>query len=159
MLSMEVNRSLFFEDFYIGQVIQTGRHTLSETEIIEFGLKYAPVPYHTDPVAARNSSFGGLVAAGYQTAALTFGLFAKTGALTESGMGSPGVDKLRWKRPVKAGDTLYVQANVIELSPSQREGGRDGVRIRYDTFNQNEEIVMTLTSLHFVRRQASKQDR
>ncbi|MEC7463463.1 MAG: acyl dehydratase, partial [Pseudomonadota bacterium] len=74
-------------------------------------------------------------------------------------MGSPGVDKLRWKRPVKAGDTLYVQANVIELSPSQKEDGRDGVRIRYDTFNQNEEIVMTLTSLHFVRRQASKQDR
>ena len=79
---MEVNRSLFLKIFILDSSF-IGRHTLSETEIIEFGLKYAPVPYHTDPVAARNSSFGGLVAAGYQTAALTFGLFAKTGALAE----------------------------------------------------------------------------
>jgi len=67
-------------------------------------------------------------------------------------MGSPGVDSLRWKRPVKAGDTLRVLANVLELSPAEKEGGRDAVRIRYDTLNQQDEIVMTLTSLHFVRR-------
>ena len=97
--------SLFFEDFVVGQIIKTGEQTLEEAEIIEFGQKYAPVPYHTDPEAAEQTSFGGLVAAGYQTAALTFGLFAQTGALAESGMGSPGVDNLRWKRPVRAGDT------------------------------------------------------
>ncbi len=144
--------SLFFEDFEVGQVIETGTRTLDQEEIIEFGKKYAPVPYHTDPEAAKGSSFGGLVAAGYQTAAVTFGLFAQTGALADSGMGSPGVDSLRWKRPVKAGDTLRVLANVLELSPAEKEGGRDAVRIRYDTLNQQDEIVMTLTSLHFVRR-------
>jgi acyl dehydratase len=144
--------SLFFEDFEVGQVIETGTRTLDQEEIIEFGKKYAPVPYHTDPEAAKESSFGGLVAAGYQTAAVTFGLFAQTGALADSGMGSPGVDSLRWKRPVKAGDTLRVLANVLELSPAEKEGGRDAVRIRYDTLNQQDEIVMTLTSLHFVRR-------
>ena len=144
--------SLFFEDFEVGQVIETGTRTLDQEEIIEFGKKYAPVPYHTDPEAAKESSFGGLVAAGYQTAAVTFGLFAQTGALSDSGMGSPGVDSLRWKRPVKAGDTLRVLANVLELSPAEKEGGRDAVRIRYDTLNQQDEIVMTLTSLHFVRR-------
>jgi len=144
--------SLFFEDFEVGQVIETGTRTLDQEEIIEFGKKYAPVPYHTDPEAAKESSFGGLVAAGYQTAAVTFGLFAQTGALADSGMGSPGVDSLRWKRPVKAGDTLRVLANVLELSPAEKEGGRDAVRIRYDTLNQHDEIVMTLTSLHFVRR-------
>jgi acyl dehydratase len=146
--------SLFFEDFEVGQVIETGTRTLDQEEIIEFGKKYAPVPYHTDPEAAKESSFGGLVAAGYQTAAVTFGLFAQTGALADSGMGSPGVDSLRWKRPVKAGDTLRVLANVLELSPAEKEGGRDAVRIRYDTLNQQDEIVMTLTSLHFVRRRA-----
>ena len=151
--------SLFFEDFEVGQVIETGVYTLDQDEIIEFGQKYAPVPYHTDPEAAKETSFGGLVAAGYQTAAVTFGLFARTGALAESGMGSPGVDSLRWKRPVKAGDTLRVLANILELSPAAKEGGRDGVRIRYDTLNQNNEIVMTLTSLHFVKRRASKQKR
>ena len=144
--------SLFFEDFEVGQVIETGSRRLDQEEIIEFGKKYAPVPYHTDPEAAKESSFGGLVAAGYQTAAVTFGLFAQTGALADSGMGSPGVDSLRWKRPVKAGDTLRVLANVLELSPAEKEGGRDAVRIRYDTLNQQDEIVMTLTSLHFVRR-------
>ena len=149
---MKPTGSLFFEDFEVGQVIETGTRRLDQEEIIEFGKKYAPVPYHTDPEAAKESSFGGLVAAGYQTAAVTFGLFAQTGALADSGMGSPGVDSLRWKRPVKAGDTLRVLANVLELSPAEKEGGRDAVRIRYDTLNQQDEIVMTLTSLHFVRR-------
>ena len=142
----------FFEDFEVGQVYETGTQTLDEQEIIEFGLKYAPVPYHTDPEAAKETSFGTLVAAGYQTAAVTFGLFARTGALSLSGMGSPGVDKLRWKRPVKAGDTLHARAHIVEVSPAEKEGGRDGVRIRYDTLNQNDEIVMTLTSLHFIKR-------
>ena len=85
---------------------------------------------------------------------MTFGLFARTGALSLSGMGSPGVDSLRWKRPVKVDDTLRVLANVLECSPAKNVGGRDAVRIRYDTLNQKDEIVMTLTSLHFVRRQS-----
>ena len=67
-------------------------------------------------------------------------------------MGSPGVDSLRWKHPVKVGDTLRVNANIVEVSPAAKQGGRDGVRIRYDTLNQNDEVVMILTSLHFVRR-------
>lgn len=149
---MKVERPLFFEDFEAGQVYETGSHTLEAEEIIEFGKNYAPLPYHTDVEAAKDTSFGTLIAAGYQTAAVTFGLFARTGALSLSGMGSPGVDSLRWKRPVKAGDTLRVLANIIETSPSEKEGGRDAVRIRYDTLNQNDDIVMTLTSLHFVRR-------
>ncbi|PPR11309.1 MAG: Bifunctional protein PaaZ [Alphaproteobacteria bacterium MarineAlpha11_Bin1] len=149
---MKTVKSLFFEDFKVGQVIKTDSRTLEEAEIIEFGQKYAPLPYHTDVVAAKETSFGGLVAAGYQTAAITFGLFAKTGALAESGMGSPGVDTLRWKHPVKPGDTLYVLANILELSAGDKKGGRDAVRIRYDTINQHDVIVMTLTSLHFVRR-------
>jgi len=114
------------------------------------------LPYHTDGEAAKGSSFGGLVAAGYQTAAITFGLFARTRALSRSGMGSPGVDKLRWKLPVRVGDTLTVLANVIECSPAIKSGGRDAVRIRYDTLNQNDELVMTLTSLHFVRRRPNE---
>lgn len=149
---MRVEQPLFFEDFEVGQVYETDTHTLDEQEIIEFGLKYAPVPYHTDAEEAKNTSFGTLIAAGYQTAAITFGLFARTGALSLSGMGSPGVDKLRWKRPVKPGDTLRALANIVEVSPAEKEGGRDAVRIRYDTLNQNDEVVMTLTSLHFIRR-------
>ena len=155
---MKVERALFFEDFEEGQVYETGSRTLGEEEIVAFGERYAPLPYHTDPEAARETSFGGLIAPGYQTAAVTFGLFARTGALAGSGMGSPGVDSLRWKLPVRAGDTLRVLANVIEVSPARGERGRDAVRIRYDTYNQKDEIVMTLTSLHFVRRRAAAPD-
>jgi len=149
---MKVEQPLFFEDFEVGQVYETGEHTLDAEEIIAFGKSYAPLPYHTDIEAAKDTSFGTLIAPGYQTAAVTFGLFARTGALSLSGMGSPGVDSLRWKRPVKADDTLRVLANIVEVSPSAEEGGRDAVRIRYDTLNQDDEIVMILTSLHFVRR-------
>ena len=149
---MKVDHPLYFEDFREGQIYETGSYTLDEAEIVEFGTRYAPLPYHTDPEAAKTTSFGTLIAAGYQTAAVTFGLFARTGALSESGMGSPGVDSLRWKKPVRAGDTLRVLAHILEVSPARAEGGRDAVRIRYDTLNQKNEIVMTLTSLHFVRR-------
>ncbi len=149
---MKVERPLYFEDFEVGQVYETGAQTLDAEEIMEFGKNYAPLPYHTDIEAAKDTSFGTLIAAGFQTAAVTFGLFARTGALSLSGMGSPGVDDLRWKRPVKVGDTLHVLANVVETSVAAKEGGRDAVRIQYDTLNQDDDIVMTMTSLHFVRR-------
>lgn len=152
---MKVDRPLYFEDFAEGQVYETGSWTLTEEEVLAFGKKYAPLPYHTDPEAARETSFGTLIAAGYQTASITFSLFAQTGALTESGMGSPGVDNLRWKHPVKPGDTLHVLANIVEVSPAARDGARDAVRIRYDTVNQDGDIVMTVTSLHFVKRRAA----
>lgn len=156
---MKVDGSLFFEDFKEGQVYETESHTLDAAEIIEFGRAYAPLPYHTDPEAAKETRFGGLVAAGYQTAAVTFGLFARTGALDGSGLGSPGVDHLRWRIPVRPGDTLRATATVVEISPARGGRGRDGVRIRYDTYNQKEEIVMTLTSLHYVRRRRQPEGR
>ncbi len=143
---------LYFEDFAVGQVYQTATATLDEDDIVQFGKRYANLPYHTDPQAARATAFGGLVAPGYQTAALTFGLFVDLGLFRASGMGSPGIDKLRWLKPVRPGDALHVAAEVIEVSPAQSQGGRDAVRFRYDTINQDGEKVMTVTSLHFLKR-------
>ena len=151
-MTIRIEGTLYFEDFLAGQVYETDQHTLEEDEIIAFGNSYAPLPYHTDPDAAKQTSFGTLIAPGYLTAAITFGLFARTGALAKSGMGSPGVDSLRWHFPVKAGDTVRVLANILELSEARGPGGKDAVRIRYDTINQDGEIVMTLISLHFVKR-------
>lgn len=143
---------LYFEDFHIGQVFETGTARLEEADIVAFGRRYAPLPYHTDPEAAAGTAFGGVVAAGYQTAAVTFGLFVETGVLRACGMGSPGIDRLRWLKPVRAGDTLRVIATVVEVSPAKAAGGRDAIRIAYETRNQRNEPVMTVTSLHFVRR-------
>ena len=143
---------LYFEDFFVGQVFESGPAILSEEEIAAFAERYAPLPYHTGRGGAEDSAFGGVVAPGYQTAALTFGLFVRTGALRACGMGSPGIDRLRWLAPVRAGDALTVKAEIVEVSPARVEGGRDAVRIAYETRNQRGEAVMTLTSLHFVRR-------
>ena len=143
---------LYFEDFHVGQVVESAKKTLGEAEIVDFARNYSNLPYHTDPEAAAMSMFGGIVAPGYQTAALTFGLFVDTGTFRACGMGSPGIDRLRWLKPVRAGDTLQVFAEIVEVSPAREEGGRDAVRISYETRNQKGEAVMTLTSLHFVRR-------
>ncbi len=143
---------LYFEDFYVGQVIESAATTLSEDDIIAFGERYAHLPYHTDRDAAKESMWGGLVAPGYQTASLTFGLFIDTGTFRACGMGSPGIDKLRWLKPVRAGDTLRVIAEIVEVSPAKTDGGRDAIRISYRTLNQDDDAVMTLSSLHFVRR-------
>jgi acyl dehydratase len=142
----------YFEDFFVGQKIETASRTLSESDIVSFGRSYAPLPYHTDTAAAKDTMYGGVIAAGYQTAALTFGLFVETGVFRACGMGSPGVDKLRWLKPVRPGDALRVVAEIIEVSPAQNPGGRDAIRVKYDTLNQHGETVMTLTSLHFVKR-------
>ncbi len=146
---------LYFEDFAVGQVYETTAATLDEDDIVEFGKRYANLPYHTDPKAARDTAFGGLIAPGYQPAALTFGLFVDLGLFRVSGMGSPGIDKMRWLKPVRPGDTLHVLAEVIEVSPARADGGRDAVRFRYDTVNQDGETVMTLTSLHFLKRRVA----
>lgn len=143
---------LYFEDVRLGQRFETRSVTIDEDEIVRFGRRYARLPYHTDAAAAARSAFGGLVAPGYMTAALTFGLFTDAGVFRASGMGSPGVDELRWRKPVRPGDTLRVVAEIVELSPARSPGGRDAVRIRYQTFNQRDEVVMTLTSLHFIGR-------
>ncbi len=143
---------LYFEDFAVGQVYETRAATLEEDDIVEFGKRYANLPYHTDAEAARATAFGGLVAPGYQTAALTFGLFVDLGLFRASGMGSPGIDKLRWLKPVRPGDALHVVAEVIEVSPAPPAGGRDGVRFRYDTINQDGDKVMTAISLHLLKR-------
>ena len=143
---------LYFEDFAIGQVYETSAVTLEQDDIVQFGKQYANLPYHTDPEAARKTTFAGLVAPGYQTAALTFGLFVDLGLFRASGMGSPGIDKLRWLKPVRPGDALHVSAEVIEVSPAQSTSGRNAVRFRYDTINQDGDKVMTVTSLHFLKR-------
>lgn len=143
---------LYFEDFYAGRTFESPSMTLSEKDIIDFGKIYADLPYHTDPEAAKESMWGCLVAPGYQTASLTFGLFVKTGTFRACGLGSPGIDKLRWLKPVLVGDTLHVVAEIIEISPAQTEKGRDAIRMSYQTINQKDEVVLTLTSLHFVKR-------
>lgn len=138
-----------YEEFRVGDVFETGEATLSEGEIIEFARRYDPQSFHVDAEAAAKGPFGGLIASGFQTLALTFRLLVDTGIIDDTSQGGSGGDELRWTRPVRPGDTLRVRAEVIETRPSSR-GGRGTVRLAYTTFNQRGEVVMTITLNHLV---------
>ncbi len=135
---------MFFEDFTVGAELTSPGLTITEAQIIDFAMKFDPQPFHVDVTAAAASPFGGLIASGFHTAALSFRLFWQTGAITDGSLGSPGLDELRWLRPVRPGDTLHVVAKVLEAKRSTSKPDRGVVKMSYTTLNQNGEAVMTL---------------
>lgn len=146
----------YLEDFRVGEVIDLGTATLSEEEIVEFGRRYDPQPFHVDPEAARESAFGGLIASGWLTGSLFMRLFT-TGVLNNySSLGSPGLEELRWLRPVRPGDILRGRYEVLEVTPSASSPGRGTVRGAGELVNQDGEVVMRLVARnHFRKRDAS----
>ena len=146
--------NIYFEDFEIGRVFETGTQKITAEEIISFGNNFAPLPYHTDPKAAKSYMFGELVAAGFHTCSISFGLFIRSGIFDDCAMGSPGFNKLRWKNPVRPGDRLKVTATVTEASPARDENGRNLISLMFVTMNQNNEMVLEMETRHFVRSRA-----
>ena len=143
---------LYFEDFTPGREFRTDGATITESQILDFALAFDPQPFHLDAEAAKETIFGGLIASGFHTMALTFRLFAQTRALAACSLGSPGVDELRWLRPVRPGDTLRATVTVQEQRPSTSKPDRGIVRLRWTALNQRGEPVLTLTSMQLVRR-------
>jgi acyl dehydratase len=142
---------MFFEDFKVGDELTSPGITLTEAQIIDFAMTFDPQPFHVDATAAANSIFGGLIASGFHTAALTFRLFWQTGALAGGSIGSPGIDELRWLKPVRPGDTLRVKAKVLETRRSSSKPDRGVVKMAYTTLNQRDEAVMTLIGYQLLR--------
>ncbi len=132
----------WFEDFKVGDVVETRGVTVTEAQIIDFALMFDPQAFHTDVQAAEGGPFGGLIASGFQTLGLTFRLLLATGVFEGTSLGSGAMDEVRWLKPVRPGDTLRVRMEVIELRPS-RNGLRGIVRCAYTTLNQRAEPVMT----------------
>jgi acyl dehydratase len=141
----------YFEDFLVGETDVLGSHTITEAEIVAFARRYDPQPFHVDVTAATAGVFGGLIASGFHTAALTFRLFWQTGALGEESVGSPGLDELRWLEPVRPGDTLHVVAKVLEVRRSTSKPDRGVVRMHYTTLNQKGEAMLTLVGSQLVK--------
>ena len=141
---------MYFEDFKVGDEITSPAVTVTESQIIDFALTFDPQPIHIDVTAAARGAFGGLIASGFHTLALTFRLFYQTGALADGSLGSPGLDELRWLRPVRPGDTLHVVAKVVAARRSASKPDRGIVRIAYTTLNQDGEPVMTLVGNQLV---------
>ncbi len=145
---------LYFEDLIEGQVFDLGSHTVTADEIIDFATRYDPQPFHVDPEAARESFYGGLIASGWHTASIYMRLLVDGMLNNSAGMGSPGVDELRWLKPVKPGDVLKGRFTVVEARPSRSRGSMGIVRGKGELVNQADEIVMSIISLGlFGRRQ------
>jgi acyl dehydratase len=143
----------YFEDFEPGQTVELGTRTVTEEEIVAFARQWDPQPFHVDPDAARESVFGGLIASGWHTGAMWMRLYVDSLLGDAAGLGSPGVEELRWLAPVRPGDTLTGSLEVLEATPSQRRADRGTVRIRAEMVNQDGVTVMAMTSRgHFRRR-------
>jgi acyl dehydratase len=144
----------YWEDFTPGRVFETATRTLSEEDIVRFAREYDPQSYHTDAEAARNSPFGGLIASGWQTAAVGMRLMCDGYLLETSCVGSPGLDELRWLKPVRPGDTLRLRTTVIEATPSARQANRGTVLFRWEILNQNGEVALLMVGRQLFLRRA-----
>ena len=145
----------YLEDFQAGDRFRSAEHTVSEAEIIDYARLYDPQSFHTDPAAAKHSIFGGLAASGWYTAAITMRLIAQSEIHVAGGLIGMGVDQLRWPRPVRPGDTLHVDAEVLEVRPSRSHPDRGIVRVRNTTVNQAGETVQTMETALFVPRRST----
>lgn len=142
----------YFEDYVPGSTEEFGSVKVSEAEIVEFATKYDPQPFHLDPAAAAASPYGGLIASGWQTAGLMMRMLVENYLSPVSSLGSPGIDELRWPRPVRPDDELRVRIEVLETRPSKSKPDRGLVRSRIELLNQDDEVVFSALALNFVLR-------
>lgn len=144
----------YFEDFPVGSVFDLGTVTVTEEEIITYARQFDPQYFHIDPERAKDSIFGGLVASGWHSTALFMRLFFDTLLSRTDSIASPGVDEVRWLRPVRPGDTLRGRFTVTAANPSKSRPTMGIVRSRCEMFNQHDELVMTMAGTHFMGRRA-----
>jgi acyl dehydratase len=139
-----------FEDYHVGQVIELGSRAVTEAEIIAYASAFDPQYFHTDPVAAQRSIWGGLVASGWHTASLYMRLLVDSHLKDVESIASPGVDEIRWLKPVRPGDRLSGRLTVLEAQPSKSGARRGTMKTLGELFNQSGELVMTLRAISII---------
>ena len=142
----------YWEDLYAGKVIEFGGREVSRDEIIEFAKRYDPQPFHTDEAAAKHSIYGGLIASGWHTCAMMMRMLYDGVLIRAASLGSPGVDSVRWLKPVRPGDILRARMTIVEAHPSRSKPDRGTIKSRWEVFNQNDELVMTMEGMGMYRR-------
>ncbi|MGX1757215.1 MaoC family dehydratase [Streptomyces lydicus] len=145
----------YFEDYVPGSTYVFGTATVDEKQIVEFAKEYDPQFFHVDPVAAADGPFGGLIASGWQTAALMMRLFARHYLSSVASLGGPGADELRWLRPVRPGDVLTLRVTVVEAKASNSKPDRGLVRSLAELLDPVGEPVFKATVLNFLRRRTA----
>lgn len=142
----------FYEDMVVGEVQRFGAYQVTREDVIAFATKYDPQPFHLDDAAAAQTHFGRISASGWHTCAMTMAMLVENHKHTgHQGLGSPGVDDLRWLRPVYPGDTLSVETELLEKRRSKTKPDRGLFRAATRVFNQDGVMVMSMTSRAMVR--------
>ena len=133
----------YLEDYVEGSSQDAGSVTISEADILEFAQRYDPQPFHIDPIVAAQTPYGGIIASGWQTAALTMRLLLDNVISGETSLGSPGIGKLSWILPVRPGDTLRPRVHVTSNRRSNSKPDCGIITIDVDVYNQKNELVMS----------------
>src|SRR5688500_2362632 len=143
----------YFEDLEVGSETYFGSYVVTRDEVIAFARQYDPQPFHLSDEAAAKTHFGRIAASGWHTAAMTMGVIArKVVDKEQAGLGSPGIDELRWLKPVYPGDTLHVRGKILEKTPSRSKPEIGSFRTETTVTNQDAVPVMRFTSIVLIRR-------
>ena len=141
----------YFEDYALGATYECGSVSIDEASIVNFAKEFDPQPFHVDPVAAAAGPFGGLIASGWHTAALTMRQLVDNYLSAEASLGGAGVDEIRWPLPVRPGDTLRVRATVVESRRSLSKPDRGIIKTLVETTNSDGQTVMRCTAINLLR--------
>jgi acyl dehydratase len=149
----------YLEDFAAGQKYHSGRLRMEKERMTVFAAEFDPQPFHLDEEAARNTMFGGLVASGWHTAAVTMWLLVESDLKPAGGIVGAGADEFRWPHPVRPGDELRIESEVLEVRPSRSHPDQGLIKVRTTTLNHNDEPVQVILANLVVPRRgaASKQ--
>jgi acyl dehydratase len=142
----------YFEDYVEGDVHSFGSVDVEEDEIVAFAKRYDPQGLHTDPAAAKTGPFDGIIASGWHTCGLMMGLYVEHYLTHVASLASPGLDELRWLKPVRPGDRLSVRVTVLKAAASKSRPDRGAVTSFVEVFNQADEAVMSLKVVNIIGR-------
>jgi acyl dehydratase len=144
---------IYFEDLVIGEETEFGSYDVTREEVLEFARKYDPQPFHLSDEAAAKTHFGRIAASGWHTTAMTMAVIARAVVAEEqAGLGSPGIDELRWLKPVYPGDRITVRGSIIDKTPSRSKPDIGSFRTQTTVANQHGVDVMKFTSIVLIRR-------
>ena len=135
---------IWWEDFKVGDSVEMGRHSFTAQEIVDFGRRFDPQPFHVDAAAAETSFFGGLIASGWHTCSVGMRLMCDSYLNRSKSLGAPGLDNIRWPNPVRPGDTLVYRRTVLAARASRTRPGVGLVKHRWEAHNQKGELVLTM---------------
>jgi acyl dehydratase len=140
----------YFDDYVAGEVHSFGSIAVEPDELIAFAKRFDPQTMHTDPLGAKATPFGGLIASGWHTAALVMRLYVEHYLTHVASFASPGLDELRWLKPVRPGDVLSVRVRVLKTAPSKSKPDRGAVTSFIEAINQAGDVVMSFKAVNII---------